>query len=228
MTLASISQTDLDSRILFETDEIVVVDKPWGVPSTGRQLDDPDSLQHVLMQRYGGMTWAVHQLDADTSGLNVFAKVRKAVPRWQARMRYPSGEKIYVAIVHGEVAADQVIDAPIGIVATEPTRCLGITPDGRRALTRVEVVARRDGFSILRLRIETGRTHQIRIHCSSIGHPLVGERWYREEKCHRHARQALHAADLRFDDGDKPAALHCPLASDLVELLRSLGFGTLR
>ncbi len=79
MTLATISQADLDLRILFETDRVVVVDKPWGVPSTGRRLDDPDSLQYALVQRYVSMTWAVHQLDADTSGLNVFVRRRESV-----------------------------------------------------------------------------------------------------------------------------------------------------
>lgn len=223
MDIEPFPQADLTHRILLETDEVVIVDKPWGLPSTGRHLDDPDSLQYALIQRYGGMTWAVHQLDADTSGLNVFARHRKAVPKWQARMRFPTGEKTYLAFVHGEVSSDQVIDTPIGIVRTEPSTCLGVTPDGRRARTHIEVVGRHRGFSALRVRIETGRTHQIRVHCSSIGHPLVGERWYREPKCFRHVRQALHAAELRFHDGDEPEVITCPLARDLEELKASLG-----
>lgn len=222
MTLATLSQAELQRRILFESEDVVVVDKPWGIPSTGRRLSDPDSVQYALMQRYVSMTWAVHQLDADTSGVNVFVRRRNLVKVWQTRMRFPTGEKTYLAVVHGEFTADRTIEAPVGVVRTTPSRHLGIAADGRRAVTRFEVLSRNTDFSLLRVQIETGRTHQIRIHATSIGHPLVGETWYRETPCRRHPRQALHAFELRFHDKEEPEALTCPVATDLLELIRSL------
>ena len=220
---ATVTRQELERRIVLETDEVVIVDKPWGVPSTGRQLDDPDSLQFALIQRYGGMTWAVHQLDADTSGLNVFVRQRQLAGPWHARMRYPNCEKTYLAVVHGNLAEDHVVDAPIGTIETEPSISLGVTPDGRSARSRFQVLDRSHDLSLVRVQIETGRTHQIRIHASSIGHPLVGEDWYRDPPCERHVRQALHAWQLHFSDEQEPKSLLCPLPPDLVELLQAEG-----
>jgi RluA family pseudouridine synthase len=222
MPFATLSQHELKRRILFEDEDVVAVDKPWGLPSTGRRLNDPDSLQFALVQRYVSMTWAIHQLDADTSGINVFVRRRHLVKLWQTRMRSPTGEKSYLAVLHGEMADDCTIQAPIGSIQTSPTRHLGVTADGRSALTHFEVLDRRGGFSLVRAKIETGRTHQIRIHASSIGHPLVGEAWYRDTPCRRHPRQALHACELRFHDELDPEVLTCPLAEDLVALIRAL------
>lgn len=218
-----LSRDEIARRIVLETDEVVIVDKPWGLPSTGRQLDDPDSLQFGLIQRYGGMTWAIHQLDADTSGLNVFVRRRKLAGPWQARMRHPNCEKTYLAVVHGNLAEDTVVDAPIGTIATEPSNRLGITSDGRPARSHFRVLDRNRDLSLVRVNLETGRTHQIRIHAQSIGHPLVGEAWYRHQPCKRHCRQALHAWQLRFRDEREPESLTCPPPPDFVELLRVEG-----
>jgi 23S rRNA-/tRNA-specific pseudouridylate synthase len=228
MSHATLSASELERRIVHDAEGVVVVDKPWGLPSTGRRLNCPDSLQYALVQRHVAMVWAVHQLDADTTGLNVFVTRRHLVPRWQERMRFPRGEKTYLAVVHGEPEVGgsewQVVDAPIGVVREEPSRCLGVAAGGRPARTRLRVLAARGGFSALELRLETGRTHQVRIHLASIGHPLVGERWYREAPCTAHPRQALHAWRLRFADAIRPGELVAALPDDLRGLLDRLGF----
>lgn len=213
----------LTARILHERGGLLVIDKPPGLPTSGRTLEDPDSLQFGLIQHFGEMVWAVHQLDADTSGINIFVREKRLVPHWQGRMRYPNGTKTYLAIVHGAVEFEQRrIDAPIGVLAEEPTRQLGLVADGKRAVSEVSVLCRGANASLLEVRIETGRTHQIRIHLASLGHPLIGEGWYREPKCELHPRQALHAWRAEFADEEEPRRLECPPPSDLTELMESL------
>lgn len=214
---------ELERRILCEREGLLAVDKPWGLPSTGRRLDDPDCLQFALMQRYGEMVWAVHQLDADTSGVNLFVRTKALVPLWQRRMRHPNGEKTYLAIVHGRVGLDeQRIEAPIGVLREKPSRQLGVTDDGQRAVTHLRVLDRTADASLLRVRIETGRTHQIRIHLASIGHPLYGEDWYCAAACREHPRQVLHAWRLSFADAGEPRSIESPWPEDLRALTEHL------
>jgi len=132
--------------------------------------------------------------------------------------------KEYVAYCHGEVPFEaRDVEEPIGFLDAERTR-LGVTASGRAARTRITLLERKSGFSALRIRIFTGRTHQIRIHMSYLGHPLVGEYWYREEPCTLWPRQALHARSVRFVDGLSPQGFVAPLAADLLELGGMLGF----
>ncbi len=214
----------LADLFLYEDGGLVVVDKPAGIPSTGLALDDPRCLQFWLMRHYGGMIWAVHQLDADTSGVNVFAREKALVAAMKARMTAPTGVKTYFAVCHGSPAFEQrEIDAPIGFLDAEETR-LGVLQGGKSARSLVTVLERSGPFAALSVRIFTGRTHQIRIHLAHAGHPLVGEAWYRAPPCSLTPRQALHAAALRFEDGLEPAAFVAPLPADLRELLARLGF----
>lgn len=220
----TLAPSELERRTLFESSGLVAIDKPWGLPSTGRRLDDPDSLQFALMHRYGAMVWAVHQLDADTTGVNLFVRSKELVAHWKQRMQFPNGTKTYLAVVHGQVElAEQRIDAPIGVLREEPSRHLGLTTTGQRAVSNLRVLDRTDDASLLRVRIETGRTHQIRIHLTSIGHALFGEDWYREPKCTAHPRQALHAARIDLLDDEDPLTIASPLPEDLRVLLRELG-----
>lgn len=203
--MVQLSQEELERRILNEADGLVVVDKPFDLPSTGQQLDDPDSLQHALIERYGTMTWAVHQLDADTSGVNLFVRERQLVKVWQGRLRYPTARKEYFGILHGSVAgAELLVDTDI---------------EGRHAVTRICPLERCADATLARIWLETGRTHQIRIHLERIGHPLLGERWYRRPQCTRHPRQALHAHRVHLPD----ATLVAPIPADLRSLAGELG-----
>ena len=189
----------LEDRILVEEPGLLVVDKPWGMPSTGRSLADPDCLQWHLVHRNGGArVWAAHQLDADTTGLNVFTTVRRQVQALQHAMQWPSGVKTYRALVHGRPAFDEhVCEAPIGRDPDDP-RSLAVTTDGKPCWSRFRTLSRGPAHALVEVEIRTGRTHQIRIHAQHLGHPLVGEEWYRPSPCTLHPRQALHAQRLQL------------------------------
>ena len=206
----------LEARILLEEGGWLAVDKPHDLPTSGRTLDDPDCLQWQLMRRSGGMVWAVHQLDADTSGVNLFTTERALVEPLKRAMV----EKRYLAVMRGRPAWDEVsCAAPLGEV--RPGH-LGVTPGGRAS--RTTFARRRACAGIdeeaweVEVLLHTGRTHQVRIHAAALGHPLIGEEWYVESACKLHTRQALHAWRLQlaapFD-----RMIEAPLAGDLRRLV---------
>jgi 23S rRNA-/tRNA-specific pseudouridylate synthase len=166
------------------------------------------------------MVWAVHQLDADTSGLNVFVTRKSLVSVVAQRLRWPKGRKLYAAVCHGEPTFDsKIVEAPIGHVSA---RRLGVTPEGKPCASAVTTLCRAFGFSLVRVELRTGRTHQIRIHLSHLGHPLVGEPFYRAPPCELLPRHALHAYRLELA-GDEPLVLRADLPADLQELCDRLG-----
>ncbi|MDF1836903.1 MAG: RNA pseudouridine synthase [Planctomycetota bacterium] len=219
-----LSKESFENRILVDSDGLLAIDKPFDLPSTGRNLEDPDCLQYSVMEHTGAMAWAVHQLDADTTGVNLFVRRKELVAHWKTRMAFPNGRKTYLAVVHGQADFEaKRIESPIGVVATEPVRQLGVHPEGQRAASGLRLVAHGTDSSLLQVEIETGRTHQIRIHLASIGHPLFGEEWYAPERSREHGRQALHAWRLDFLDDNQPGQIQCELPPDLVGLLARLG-----
>ncbi|MDA0349742.1 MAG: RNA pseudouridine synthase [Verrucomicrobia bacterium] len=206
--------------------ELLVINKPSGWPTSGRSLKDDDCVQYHLMEHFGTMVWAVHQLDADTSGLCLFVLSKSLVTKLKTLWIHPAMVKEYYAIVYGEPGWDQIDErSPIGSVGEGR---LGIHPKGKSAHTRFTVIDRSNGYSLIRAQLQTGRIHQIRIHLSHLGHPLVGEEWYRNSPCLLHPRQALHAHRLKFPVNEV-LPIHCltaPIASDLVELAERLGLRT--
>lgn len=207
---------DIASRILYQGEGLLVVNKPYGIPTSGRALEDDDALQYWLMHHHQQMVWAVHQLDADTSGINLFVTERRLVSTMQQSLRQAS--KRYYAVVHGQPSWQQHhCTAPIGYVNE---RSLGVCAQGKSADSRFHVVASHQGYSLIEASIRTGRTHQIRIHLAHLGHPLVGEEWYKTPACTLHPRQALHAHRLTLADGHD---WHAPMAADLVQLSTQLG-----
>lgn len=214
------SPHDLTDRVLLEDGPLLVIDKPAGLPSTGRSLDDEDCLQHAVIARAGTMVWAVHQLDADTSGVNLFTTERRAVAPLKEAMGRATAAKVYHAVVHGRPSWDERVEtARIGPV---DERSLGVTAEGRTARTELRVRARSERHALLEVRLRTGRTHQIRIHAAHLGHPLVGEEWYRRPPCHEHPRQALHASRLVLG-GPFPLDVRAPFPDDLARLAARLG-----
>ncbi len=229
--------------IVYEDDALAVIDKPAGLvvhPAPGHW---DDTLVNALVAR--GTTLAggaegrpgiVHRLDRDTSGLMVVAKTDLAHRRLGAMLAARRIRRAYAALAWGHLDGDVTIEAPIGRHAADRKR---MTPrsDGRPARTDAFVAARLGTVDLLRLELHTGRTHQIRVHLESIGHPVVGDPTYgggghrRISGAGRQAarrlealapRQALHAALLAFRHPvtDLPMMLRSPWPADLWPLLQ--------
>jgi len=226
--------------ILHEDPEVVVVDKPAGLvvhPGAG----NPDgTLVNGLLARYPEMAdvgsaarpGIVHRLDLGTSGALVIARTQGAYDSLAGQLVERTVGRRYLALVWGRPEAPTgVVDAPIGRSTRDRTR-MAVVGSGRPARTHYEVAEARDEptTSLLRCRLETGRTHQIRVHLSAIGHPLIGDRAYggdREGLPDGAAldRPFLHAAHLSFEHpvGGERLAFEAPLPIDLQELLERLG-----
>ena len=206
--------------------QLLVINKPLGWPTSGRSLSDDDCVQYHLIKHFETMVWAVHQLDADTSGLCLFVLSKSLVNELKKLWVDQAMVKEYCAIVHGEPKWDAIEEhSPIGSIGEG---CLGIHPDGKSAHSCFRVMDRSNGFSLIQAQLHTGRTHQIRIHLSHLGHPLVGEEWYRNHACHLHPRQALHAHRLVFPVNEvlPVNCLTAPIAEDLVDLAERMGLRT--
>jgi 23S rRNA-/tRNA-specific pseudouridylate synthase len=203
-------------RILHDSGGLIAVDKPPGMETAGRTVDDESGLQAQLARSIRARVWAVHQLDKDTSGVNLFVRKRSLVAVWQEQLA--RGRKVYLAICHGRIAA-QRIDASL---AYDPEqRRWRVSPQGKVAASVVSVLAQTDAASKIEIELLTGRTHQARVHLAHVGHPLVGERRYREPPCTLHPRHALHCA--RIELGDR--TISSPLPDDLRALAARLRLG---
>lgn len=218
---------DAQPTLVHDDGRVLVADKPPGLPATGRDRDDHDSLEHLLARHAGRTVWAVHQLDADTSGVIVFVTRKSLVAPWAQRLA-SHADKQYLAICHAVPAFDVLeVNAPIGPTGnrTPPWwRISRADDEGARAATsRLRVVDRGVKHSLIEVTLVTGRTHQARLHLAHVGHPLVGEKVYRTPPCTEHSRHALHAHAIRFRDGEQPAAFVAPLPADLRTLAARLG-----
>jgi 23S rRNA pseudouridine1911/1915/1917 synthase len=186
--------------VAFEDDTLLVVNKPAGLvvhPGSGNWRG---TLLNALLAHapaLAGIPRAgiVHRLDKDTSGLLVVAKTLEAQTALVRQLQARSVGREYLAVVHGDVARDGIMDAPVGRHPVKRTR-MAVTARGRQAVTRYRVAERFGHATVLRCRLETGRTHQIRVHLSALGHPLVGDPVYGKRGGIAFPRQALHAQRL--------------------------------
>ncbi|MEO1695941.1 MAG: RNA pseudouridine synthase [Planctomycetota bacterium] len=210
--------------VLHDEGGILVVDKWPGTPSTGRSLEDPDCVQWHIVGWAGTFVWAVHQLDADTSGVLVFARRRELVAPLKTAMAHHAARKEYLAWVAGSPGWEKICHAgaigPAGERRGVPS--LGVTPDGRAARSTLRVARRGRDAALVHARIHTGRTHQVRIHLSDLGHAVLGDDWYGDGVEDRAERQALHAVRLvlgpPFD-----RTFESPIPPDLSQLSAELG-----
>jgi 23S rRNA pseudouridine1911/1915/1917 synthase len=222
--------------VAYEDADVIVVDKPAGMvvhPAPGHQRG---TLANALVAHVPGIAVGgsqrpgiVHRLDKDTSGLIVAAKTDRGrtalVTQWEDR----SVEKTYLALVSGVVEDEEaIIDAPIGRDPKNRQR-MAVVRSGRPAVTRFHVVERFPSTTLLEASIETGRTHQIRVHLAFIGHPVVGDQLYGRARLTepRLDRQFLHASRLgfRLPDG-VPLRLEAALPDDLQAVLEELRAGS--
>jgi 23S rRNA pseudouridine1911/1915/1917 synthase len=226
--------------VLYEDDDVIVVDKPSGLvvhPGAGNM---DGTLVNGLLARYPEMAGVgsatrpgiVHRLDLGTSGALAVARSQEAYDSLVSQLAERTVGRGYLALVWGRPEAPTgVVDAPIGRSIKDRTR-MAVIGSGRPARTHYDVEETRvePATSLLRCRLETGRTHQIRVHLSAIGHPLVGDRAYGGEREGLPEgptldRPFLHAAHLAFEhpvSGER-LAFDAPLPADLVGLLDRLG-----
>jgi len=200
--------------ILHDAEGVVVVDKPPGLEATGRTRDDPGGVEHHLATQLRRRVWAVHQLDRDTSGALIFVRKKALVAPWQARLA--GATKRYLAIAHGRVEA-AIVDAPLAYDLA--LRRWVIREGGKPAVTEWSTLDAHDDASLVEARPRTGRTHQVRVHLASRGHPLFGESRHRDPPCDAHPRHALHL--WRIEVGGQAFASALP--QDLRRLAVRLG-----
>jgi 23S rRNA pseudouridine1911/1915/1917 synthase len=188
--------------IVHEDADVLVIAKPAGLvvhPGSGNWAG---TMLNALLHRVPALkglprAGIVHRLDKETSGLLVVAKHEAAMQDLVRQLQARTVKRTYLAIARGAVPAEGVVDAPIGRHPAHRTR-MAVVPGGKPAVTRYRVRERFGAHALLECDLETGRTHQIRVHLASIGHPLEGDPVYGGRGVKRLARQALHAWKLAF------------------------------
>jgi 23S rRNA pseudouridine1911/1915/1917 synthase len=228
----------VDVPVVFADDAVIVVDKPADLvvhPGAGNQTG---TLIHGLLARYPDLIelvaltpsrpGIVHRLDKGTSGLLVVARTAAAFDALVGQLSRREVERRYRALAWGELASESgVIDAPVGRSGGDPTR-MAVSRKGREARTHYRVIARHTSpvpTTELECSLETGRTHQIRVHLAAIGHPVVGDARYRGKRpAIQVGRPFLHAAHLAFDHPTTGERVHfdSPLPADLEAVLADL------
>ena len=225
---------DIPLDVVYEDADVIVVNKPKGLvvhPAPGH----PDgTLVNALLYHCGeslsGVGGAlrpgiVHRIDRDTSGLIIAAKNDFAHQKLAAQLQDHTLARTYECIVTGNLREDAgTVDAPIGRCPTDRKK-MAVVSGGRRAVTHWEVLERFGGFTYVRCRLETGRTHQIRVHMAHMGHPILGDTVYGAKKPVPGLQgQCLHAVGLQFvhPRTGEMVCLSCPLPEEFVRQLDKL------
>ena len=223
----------LPLRVVYEDDDLLVIDKPAGMTVHPAPGHASGTLVHALLAHCPGLARVgeagrpgiVHRLDKDTSGLIIIAKTQDAHAALARQLKEREVEKTYVALVEGTLKQREgVIEAPLGRHPAQRKK-IAVVQGGREARTRYRVLREIDGRSLLEVRPETGRTHQIRVHLAAIGHPVTGDRVYGGRAALPGLRrQFLHAQRLAFRHPRTGARLdlETPLPDDLAQALASL------
>ncbi|MGI6028406.1 MAG: RluA family pseudouridine synthase [Candidatus Heteroscillospira sp.] len=200
---------DIPLDVVFEDGDVIVVNKPRGMvvhPAPGHPdgtlvnallYHCGESLSGIGGQRRPGI---VHRIDMDTSGLLIAAKNDFSHLALSAQLSDRSLSRVYEAVVYGSPREDSgTVNAPIGRHPTDRKRMAVTEKNSREAVTHWEVIARYRGFTHIRCKLETGRTHQIRVHMAHIGHPLLGDLVYGRKRPEKGlSGQCLHARELKF------------------------------
>ncbi len=223
-------------KVVYEDADLIVIDKPAGLvvhPAAGHATG---TLQNALLHHFPELerlprSGIVHRLDKETSGLLVVARSERAHRSLVEQLQRRTVSRIYAALVHGVVKRPGTVSAPIGRHPRDRKR-FAVVEGGKEAITHYEIERRFPHCTLLQVRLETGRTHQIRVHMASIGHPLVGDPQYGKKRMAkgvpseiaRFPRQALHAKRLALihPDSGEGMVWESPLPEDFGTLLHHL------
>ena len=234
-----IKPTEMQLDIVYEDDDVVVINKPKGLvvhPAAGHQDDTlVNGLLHAMGDNLSGINGElrpgiVHRIDKDTSGLLAVAKNDFAHNMLSSQLKDHTMHRVYELIVCGSFREDSgTVDAPIGRHPTDRKKMCVIQRNSKEAVTHWEVVRRYRGYTHVRCKLETGRTHQIRVHMAHIGHPILGDTVYGHKKPELgQDSQCLHAGTLCFRhprDG-RPVMVFAPLPEyfeKVIEKLEKMG-----
>jgi 23S rRNA pseudouridine1911/1915/1917 synthase len=204
--------------ILHEDEALIFIDKAAGmVVQRGYDMDEPVLVEEL--EKLKGKLYPLQRLDRGTSGVLFFSRRSDINPNLTRQFEQKRIRKTYLALAEGQLAERQTIDAPllrIGPIS------FGVRDGGKRAVTHVEPLAVAPNASLLRIVLETGRTHQIRVHLAAIGHPLAGDWLYGQRNA---ARPMLHAAELEMTHPltNQPLRVAAPLPEDFLEEAASRG-----
>ena len=232
---------DIPLNIVFEDEHLLVIDKTANFvvhPAAGNYSGTVLNalLHHCPVLSSIPRAGIVHRLDKDTTGLMVVAKTLEAHTNLVSQLQARSVKRVYQAVVNGVLTSGGVVDQPVGRHPRQRTK-MAVVSDGKEARTHYSVLQRFQGHSHLQLKLETGRTHQIRVHMSHLGYPLVGDSLYAGRfKIHKGAsidfiefirdfgRQALHAAELALihPATGEEVSWSAPLPQDFQALLSQL------
>jgi 23S rRNA pseudouridine955/2504/2580 synthase len=230
----------MHAAIVYEDERLLALNKPSGVASHGGSGISFGAIETLRALRPRETLELVHRLDRDTSGLLLVAKKRSALSELQALMREEDGQgrrsgigKRYLALLAGRMPDGTMsVDAPLHVGLRQGgERHVQVNDGGKPSLSHFKVLERRGGQSYCEVRIDTGRTHQIRVHARHIGHAVAGDDKYGDPAVNKRLREQiglkrlfLHAASLEFalDDGRTPYLLTAPLAPELLDALDRL------
>lgn len=222
----------VQAAIVLEDRDLIVLDKPSGLASHGGSGISFGAIELMRAARPDEALELAHRLDRDTSGLLVITKKRAALREFQALMRNGGIEKRYLALLIGRIKQRPfAVEAPLARASGAGQRQVHVAADGKYARSHVTWEDFAGLHSLATVRIDTGRTHQIRVHAAHIGHPVAGDDRYGDFEANRALKEAglkrlfLHAASLDFTlgDGHRPYAISTPLPAELSAVLDALG-----
>jgi 23S rRNA pseudouridine1911/1915/1917 synthase len=217
------SSTDIDLPILYEDDDCVVVNKPAGVLTHVQGIFSPEAtvasfLRSRTKEIEGSRAGIVHRLDRPTSGVIIGAKNPRAMSFLQKQFADRSVRKTYIAIVAGELKEPEaIIDMPIERNPKAPAT-FRVGPNGKSAVTRYKVLQANTKYSLVELKPQTGRTHQLRVHMAHIGHPIVGDSVYAGAKHGDRLYLHAHSLTLQIPDGEEKT-FTAPLPPEFEEFM---------
>ena len=221
----------IEQAIIHEDRDFLVLSKPSGVASHGGSGISFGAIELLRAARPRDTLELVHRLDRDTSGVLVFSRRRSALTALQTEIREGRASKSYVALVRDYLPKPIVrVDAPLlKSVLQGGERMVRVDADGKRSISHLREVTRFDGASLIDVRIETGRTHQIRVHCAHVGNPIAGDEKYGDREFDKRMRDRaglkrlfLHAMRFEFEIGERSYSFTAPMPEDLRAVVSKL------